>query len=415
MRTGHLNALKVAHLVRKKKPGHYGDGGGLYLAISRWGTASWTFRYRVGGRRGPLREMGLGSFDTWNLAEARERARKQRQLRDEGRDPLEERRAEREKKKLEEAKAMTFKACAEAYIKAHAVSWSKRHADEWPRSLGEYVYPMFGELPVQAVDVGLVMKALEPIWQTKTVTAGRVRGRIESVLDWATARRYRAGENPARWRGHLENLLPRVDKVRRVEHLPALPYDQVPSFMEELRGLDGVTARALEFAILTAGRTGEIVHARWDEFDNPNDAKIRTILGERMKSGKEHKIPLSEPAAAIVKQMSAVRCSDFVFPGQKPGRPFEASAMMALLRRWRPGTTVHGFRSAFSDWCAERTNFPAEVREMALAHAVGNKVEEAYRRGDLFEKRRQLAEAWAKFLATPVPASDNVISIAAAG
>jgi integrase len=415
MRTGHLNAMKVAKLVREKKRGHYGDGGGLYLAISRWGTASWTFRYRIGGRRGPLREMGLGPLGTFDLAEAREEARKQRQLRYAGRDPLEERRAAREKKKLEEAKAMTFKACAEAYIKSHAASWSMRHADEWPRSLGEYVYPVFGELPVQAVDVGLVMKALEPIWQTKTVTAGRVRGRIESVFDWATARRYRTGENPARWRGHLENLLPRVDKVRRVEHLPALPYDQVPSFMEELRGLDGVTARALEFAILTAGRTGEIVHARWDEIDNPDDAKIRMIPGERMKSGKEHKIPLSEPAAAIVKQMSAVRCSDFVFPGQKPGRPFEASAMMALLRRWRPGTTVHGFRSAFSDWCAERTNFPAEVREMALAHAVGNKVEEAYRRGDLFEKRRQLAEAWAKFLATPVPASDNVISIAAAG
>jgi integrase len=414
MRTGQLNALKVAKLVREKKPGHYGDGGGLYLAISRWGTASWTFRYRMGGRRGALREMGLGSLDTWDLAKARERARKQRQLRDEGLDPLDERRAEREKKKLEAAKAMTFKACAEAFIKAHRSAWSQRHAAEWPRSLAEYVYPVFGELPVQAVDVGLVLKVLEPFWQTRTVTAGRVRGRIESVLGWATARGYRTtAENPARWRGHLENLLPRGDKVRRVKHLAALPYTQVPEFMAELREQNGVAARTLEFAVLTAARTGEVLGARWDEFDLPN--QLWTIPADRTKARKEHRIPLSDAALAIVEQMRAIRSCDFVFPGIKPRQPLSPAVLRILLRRLRPGTTVHGFRSAFRDWCAERTNFPAEVREMALAHAVGSKVEEAYRRGDLFQKRRQLAEAWARFLAMPAPAAEDKGKLVAIG
>jgi hypothetical protein len=224
-RSGKLNAVKVAALVRARKPGFYGDGGSLYLQVSRYGSASWVFRYRVGGR---LRDHGLGSLDTWSLAEARERARKCRQLRGEGRDPIEERRAERKNAKLEAAKAMTFQACAEHYIASHKAGWKNpKHAAQWPATLGTYVYPAFGQLPVSAVDTGLVMKVLEPIWTAKPETAGRVRGRIESVLDWAAARGYRQGENPARWRGHLDKLLPKKSKVSRVEHHAALPHDEL--------------------------------------------------------------------------------------------------------------------------------------------------------------------------------------------
>jgi integrase len=402
--------MKVAALVRTKKPGHHGDGGGLYLQISRYaGSASWVFRYRMRGR---LREAGLGSVDTWSLAEARERARQFRQLRGEDRDPIEERRAGQQKARVEAAKAMTFQACAQAYIKAHAAGWrNPKHAEQWPNTLGTYVYPVFGAVPVQAVDVGLVMKALEPIWTQKPETASRIRGRIESVLDWATARGYRQGENPARWRGHLENLLPKKSKVRRVEHHAALPYEEISSFMAELRGQESIAARALEFAILTAARTGEAIGARWGEIDLAE--RLWAVPGERMKAGREHRVPLSDRALVIVEEMRAIRSGDFVFGGARTGRSLSNMAMTMTLRRMGCGElTVHGFRSTFRDWAAERTNFPSEVAEMALAHVVGDKVEAAYRRGDLFQKRRQLAEAWARFCASP-PASEKVVPIGA--
>jgi integrase len=398
-RSGKLTALKVAALARAKKPGFFGDGGGLYLQISRYaGSASWVFRYRAGGR---LRDHGLGSLDTWSLAEARKRAKKCRQLRDEGRDPIEERRAERENAKLDATKAMTFQACAERYIASHKAGWrNPKHAAQWPATLGAYVYRVFGELPAQAIDTGLVMKALEPIWTEKPETASRVRGWIESVLDWAKARGYRQGENPARWRGHLDHLLPARSKVRRVRHYPALSYAELPAFMAALRAQEGFAARALEFAILTAARTGEVIGARWDEMNIAG--RLWTVSAERMKAGKEHRVPLSDAALVIVEQMASIRSCEFVFPGAKANRPLSNMVFLMLLRRMGHGElTVHGFRSTFSDWCSEHTNFPAEVREMALAHVVGDKVEAAYCRGDLFEKRRQLAQAWARFCGAP--------------
>jgi integrase len=344
---------------------------------------------------------GLGSAAVFSLAEARQKAIAGRRLAAEGIDPIEHRAGQAAAWALATAKAMTFRACAESYIASHRAAWrNPKHAAQWPATLATYVYPSFGALAVQAIDVGLVMKAIEPIWTVKPETAGRVRGRIESILDWATTRGYRTGANPARWRGHLENLLPKKSKVRRVEHHAALPYPEIGAFMAELRQQEGVAGRALEFAILTAARTGEVIGARWDEI---NIAERQwTIPDERMKAGKEHRVPLSDAALAIVDKLAEIRRGDHVFPGGKAGRPISNMAMLMLLRRMGRGDlTAHGFRSSFRDWAAERTGFPAEVAEMALAHAVADKVEAAYRRGDLFDKRRQLAEAWAKFCDAP--------------
>jgi integrase len=295
---------------------------------------------------------------------------------------------------------MTFDGCAAAYIDAHKTGWQNaKHRDQWRNTLTSYASPMFGSLPVQAVDVGLVMKALESIWQTKPETASRLRGRIEAVLDWAKVRGYREGENPARWRGHLDKLLPAPSKVRKVEHHPALPYDELADFVAALRSQEGVAARALGFLILTAARTGEVIGSRWDEVDL--EEKIWVVPAARMKAGREHRVPLSEAAAAVLEQMKQIRESDFVFPGGKKGKPLSNMAMLAVLKRMDRGElTAHGFRSSFRDWAAERTNYPHEVAEMALAHTVGDKVEAAYRRGDLFQKRRQIMEAWARFCET---------------
>jgi integrase len=401
---GKLTALAVNQAKRR---GYYGDGGGLFLQVSPSGAKSWVFRFKEAGK---LREMGLGPTHTVSLAEARQKALECRKARLDGRDPIEARRAERMQVKLDAARAMTFAACAERYIASHKAGWrNPKHAAQWPATLGTYVYPVFGSLPVQAVDVGLVMKAIEPIWTEKPETASRVRGRIEAVLDWATARGYRQGENPARWRGHLENLLPKRSKVRRVEHHAALPYAEIAAFTAELRQQEGVAARALEFAILTAARTGEVIGAKWAEIDLGE--RLWTIPAERMKAGKEHRVPLSDAAVAILEEMRKVRQADQIFPGGKAGRPISNMAMLMLLRRMGRGDlTAHGFRSSFRDWAAERTGFPAEVAEMALAHTVSGKVEAAYRRGDLFQKRRQLSEAWAKFCAA-APAAGKVVPI----
>jgi integrase len=399
---GKLTALAISQAKRR---GYYGDGGGLFLQVSAAGSKSWVFRFRDGGR---LREMGLGPTHTVSLAEARQKALDSRKARLDGKDPIADRKAARSAAGLEAAKAMTFKDCAERYIAAHKAGWrNPKHAAQWPSTLAAYVYPAFGSLPVQAVDVGLVMKALEPIWTEKPETAGRVRGRIESVLDYATARGWRTGENPARWRGHLENLLPKKAKVRRVEHHAALPYAEVAGFMAARRQQEGVAARALEFAILTAARTGEVIGARWEEISLAD--KLWAIPAERMKAGREHRVPLSARAIAILEDLAQVREGEFVFPGGRHGRPISNMAMLMTLRRMGRGDlTAHGFRSSFRDWAAERTTFPAEVAEMALAHTVSDKVEAAYRRGDLFQKRRQLAEAWAKFCAV-APAAGAVV------
>jgi integrase len=389
---GKLTTLSVRQARHR---GLYGDGGGLFLQVSERGTKSWVFRFKKDGR---LRVMGLGPVHTIGLAEARERARECRRLRLDGIDPIEVRRSRQVATRLEEARAMTFTQCAAAYIVAHRAGWrNAKHAAQWSATLAAYVDPVLGNLAVQSVDIALVLRVLEPIWTTKPETASRVRGRIENVLDWATARGYRAGENPARWRGHLENLLPKRSKVRRVEHHAALPYPEIGPFMVELHQQEGIAARALEFTILTASRTGEVIEARWNEINIAE--KLWVVPGARMKAGKEHRVPLSRRAMVIVNEMFAIRSGDYVFPGAKAGRALSNMAFLMLLRRMSRGDlTTHGFRSSFRDWAAEVTAFPAEVAEMALAHTVSSKVEAAYRRGDLLEKRRQLAEAWAAYV-----------------
>jgi integrase len=273
-------------------------------------------------------------------------------------------------------------------------------AHQWERTLATYAAPVIGDLPVQAIDTALVLQVVEPLWNMSRRPRALLRGRIEAILDWAAARGYRKGDNPARWKGHLENLLPKKTKVHRTEHHPALPYAKV--FMAVLRKQDGIAARALEFAILTASRTTEVRGAKWEEFDLAG--RLWTVPAGRMKRGREHRVPLSDRALAIVEEMAAIRSCDFVFPGQKTGRPIGQMALAQVLGRLNGGITVHGFRSCFSHWCTECTNFPAEAREMALAHAVGSKVEAAYRRGDLFEKRRALMAACASYITSSAPA-----------
>jgi integrase len=390
-RSNRLSAVEVRGIGQK---GMFHDGGGLYLQVSAAGAKSWIFRFMLDGR---AREMGLGPVQVIPLAEARKRAAECRRMRLDGIDPIEARSARRGWKKLEAAKAMTFDACAAAYIAAHEASWrNAKHREQWRNTLSSYAGPVFGSLPVQSIDVGLVMKALEPIWHTKPETASRLRGRIEAVLDWATVRSYRNGENPARWRGHLDKLLPARSKVHKVKHYPALPYDEMADFMTALRTQEGIAARALEFLILTAARTGEVINAPWDEVDL--DGKLWVVSAARMKAGREHRVPLSAAAMAILEQMKEIREGAFVFSGGKKGKPLSNMAMLAVLKRMGRGNlTAHGFRSTFRDWAAECTNFPREVVEMALAHTIESKVEAAYRRGDLFQKRRRLREAWARF------------------
>ncbi|HMF06257.1 MAG TPA: site-specific integrase [Methylocella sp.] len=325
--------------------------------------------------------------------------------------------------RLEAAKAITFKQCAESYIKTHRVSWrNAKHAAQWEATLATYAEPIIGALPVQVVDTALVMKVLEqevcdapdkptaPLWTVRPETASRLRGRMESILDWAKVRGHREGENPARWRGHLDKLLPARAKVRKVEHHAALPYTELPDFMTALRTHGGIAARALEFAILTAARTGETIAATWDEI---NIGKKVWMPPGRMKAGREHRVPLAARALAILQEMKPAPGAEtkFIFAGGRAGKPLSNMALLMLLRRMGRGDlTAHGFRSSFRDWAAERTSFPSEVVEMALAHAVGSKVEAAYRRGDLFDKRRRLMDAWAEFLATAPNERSKVVS-----
>jgi integrase len=415
---GKLTAMAVQRAKAKDfRTGHGGllsDGGGLYLSIGENDNKSWIYRYKRPGKQTST-DHGLGSYPDVSLAEARELATECRRMRRNGIDPIDSRRAARAQEKLETAKMMTFRQCGDAYIESHKAGWrNPKHAAQWPATLEAYAYPIFGSLPAQAVDIGLVMKVIEPMWQTKTETASRLRGRIESILDWATTRGYRQGENPARWRGHLENLLPKKSRVRRVEHHAALPYTELGGFMAALRGQDGIVARALEFTILTASRAGEAISARWSEVNLTE--RIWVVPAERMKAGREHRVPLSDRVIEILDDMARVGENEFVFPGARKRRPISAASFFKLLRRMGRGDLhTHGFRSVFSDWCSERTNFPAEVREMALAHAVGDKVEAAYRRGDLFQKRRQLMDAWARVCSAPATdKTDTVVPLAAA-
>jgi integrase len=381
------------------------DGGNLYLqcTIGRDGHVrrSWLFRYEQGGRR---REMGLGSLDTNGLSEARERARACRQLLLDKIDPIEHRRKVIENRAVQAAKNKTFGEVATAYLKAHAHEWKNpKHAWQWEQSLTKEVKAITS-LPVNAIDTSHILQVLEPIWCEKPETASRIRGRIERVLAYATAAQYRTREsgNPARWDGHLEELLGSKVLAQRAKrtrtgksgHHPALPYADLPQLMTMLRRLDSLSARALEFTVLMAARTSETIGADWSEIDL--EAKTWTVPGTRMKAGKEHKVPLSGRAVHILEQLS----------GSRTGRVFPPSnmAMLQCLRGLRPGLTTHGFRSTFMDWAHERTAFPKVVIDMALAHQVGDKVEAAYRRGDLFEKRRQLMHAWCGYCTTHAPA-----------
>ena len=381
---GRLSAVSIV----KKTPGYHADGACLYLRVAPKGAGrGWIFRYASGGK---TRDMGLGSFPAISLAAARELAAECRKQVKQGIDPIERRRAERATRSVEAAKTLSFDNCALEYVKEHEAGWrNAKHRAQWTSSLRCYVSPVFGKLPIAAVDVGMVLRALKPIWNAKPETAARVRGRIEAVLDWAAVHGYRGRENPARWKGNLEGALPNRAGKRLVEHLPALPYTEIAAFMAALRGRQERPAPALEFTILTAARSGETLGATWDEIDLEN--KVWKIPAARMKAGREHRVPLTPPALAVLQRMLAIRDGELVFPGPKRGRPLRN--MSAFLRRMgRDDLTVHGFRSTFRDWAAERTSFPREVVEMALAHRVGTDVELAYRRSDLFEQRRRLMD-----------------------
>jgi integrase len=391
-----IERLSVLKVERVNKPGMYADGGGLYLRVTTEGAKNWVLRYMLDRRP---RWMGLGPLALYGLQEARARALDARRKRHDGVDPIEARRAERAQQRLDAAKALTFKECAESYIASHRAGWrNDKHKYQWSATLSTYAYPAIGTLPVQAVDTALVLKVLEPIWTVKPETAGRVRQRIESILDVAKVRGYRDGENPARWRGHLDKLLPARSKVRAVEHHAALPYAQLPALLASLREREAVSARALEFLILTAGRTGEVIGARCGEIDLLD--KIWTVPAARMKTHRDHRVPLSARAVAILQAMQEARDGDnaFVFPGPRPGKPLSNVALLRLLERMGLNDlTVHGFRATFKTWASELTSSQNEIVEASLAHTIGGRVEQAYRRGDLFEKRRRLVQQWAAF------------------
>lgn len=401
-------------------PGLYGDGNGLYLQVSNRNTKAWIFRFMIRGR---ARKMGLGDIDQVSLKDARKLAQAKRLLVVDGVDPIEDRKTRKAalvvEREATRAKATTFRQCAEAYIKAHQSGWkSAKHASQWAATLEAYAYPVIGSLPVALVDRSHVMKILEPIWTTKTETASRVRGRVEKKLDRARAIGLREGENPARWTGHLDQLLPRKTQVSPVEHFAALPYKQMPAFMTKLRKRDGVSARALEFTILNITRTANTIGAKWSQIDEKE--QTWTIPGELMKGKKgkrrpDHVIPLSDRALAILQDLPRDG-GEFVFPGAKEGAGLSNMAMAETLKEMGydgDTATVHGFRSTFKDWASEQTSYANELTEMAMAHTVSNKVEAAYRRGDMREKRVRLMEDWAGYCEGQAVGGDNVVAIGA--
>jgi integrase len=375
-----LTVVKIKSLTKR---GRYGDGRGLWLQVDG-DRKSWLYRFMLNGR---ARSMGLGPYPEVSLAEARDKALECRRLCVRGIDPIEARKGDRASQK-------TFQQCAEEFIQSHKAGWSNaKQVRQWTQSLTDYAFPVFGSLPVGAVDTSLVMKAVQPIWTEKAETASRVRGRIENILDWAKTHGYRVGENPARWRGHLENLLPSHAKVRKIEHFAAIPYSEMPNFLADLREEGSVFARALEFLILTAARSGEVLGATWPEINL--EQRVWIIPAARMKAGREHRVPLSDAALALLH-----RGEGFVFGNRR--KPIAGMSLRTLLQRMGREATIHGFRSSFRDWAAEQTDFPSEVVEMALAHVVGNKVETAYRRTDLFDRRRELMNAWAQFCSSEI-------------
>jgi integrase len=411
---GMLSSRRVA--TAKPKRGRkalvIADGGNLYLqcVVGKDGgiSRSWVFRFGLDGKR---REMGVGPTHTVSLAEARDKARSLRQQLLDGIDPLEARETARRARIAEAAKAMTFRQCAEAYIKLHGGGWGREHSRQWDASLRTYVLPRIGDVPVRDIDQAMVMRIIEPIWTTKTVTASRVLNRVEAVMDYALAHKFAQGDNPAR----VLAALPKQSKIAPVEHLTALPWQEVPAFMSALRGLKSTAARCVEFLILCAARTGEAMGARWDEIDLK--AKTWTIPASRMKAGKEQRVPLSPAALEVLSSLPHE--GSLVFGGDKVlGETALRRTVLAKLRpgttRWRSAITTHGFRASFKTWASESTNYAPEIVEVALAHKRGGKVEESYQRGDLFEKRRRLMDAWCKFCSEGAPAAASVVPMRSA-
>lgn len=394
-----LGALQVGRLTGD---GLHAVGGvpGLHLQI-RGEARSWVLRAKVGDKR---RDIGLGGVDAVTLSQAREKARTLRAKIAEGIDPVEERKAAR----AALVPVLTFKEATRRMIAARSAEWrNEKHKAQWRSTLETYAWPTIGALPVDRITVAHVVDLLEPIWTTKTETASRVRGRIESVLAWATAAQLRTGDNPARWKGNLDQLLAKPTKIRKVKHHAAMPVDAMPAFMTALRDRDGMSARALEFLALTAARSGEVRGARWSEIDL--DGALWTVPAERMKAGKEHRVPLSAPAMKLLRALPRMAGTDLVFPAPR-GSELSDMALSAVMRRMKVDAVPHGLRSTFRDWTAERTNYPRDVAEMALAHTIGDKVEAAYRRGELLTKRTKLMADWARFIGSPAPV-DNVTPI----
>ncbi len=398
-----LNRLSVKLIENLNKRGYYADGGGLYFRVSEFDTKSWAFRFTYVAK---AREMGLGPFPDVSLKEARERAAEARKLLRDGIDPIEQRQATRSTVAAARAAALTFEQCATAFIAAKEHEWKNaKHGSQWRNTLATYAYPVIGKILVRDIALPHVLQILEPVWVTKTETATRLRGRIEKVLDFATSKGYRTGDNPARWRGHLDNLLAKPSKVATVDHHAALPYAGIGAFMVDLRQQAGMGARALEFAILTAARSGEVRGATWSEVDL--EAAVWTIPAARMKAGKEHRIPLSDAAVDLLRALPRIDGSEFLFPNTK-GAELSDMTLTAVLRRMNRPITVHGFRSTFRDWAGETTAYPREVIEHALAHQLKDKAEAAYARGTLFEKRRRLMADWATYCATEKKAAEVV-------
>jgi len=397
-----LSALEVGRL---KAPGLHAVGGvaGLHLQVTAAGARTWVLRIMVGGKR---RDMGLGGFPTVSLAQAREKAREARTAVEKGIDPIAERAAARSALEASRGASVTFEEAARKFIAAKSGEWKNvKHGQQWSNTLETYAFPIVGKIACADVALPHVLKILEPIWTDKTETASRLRGRIESVLDWATVRGFRKGENPARWKGHLDKILPAPGKVAKVEHHEAVTLNDLGAFVRDLRQRDGIAARALEFLILTAARSGEVRGATWAEIDMAG--RVWTIPPERMKAGKEHRAPLSDEAVRLLESLPRFAGNDLVFPSPR-GLVLSDMTLTAVMRRMKREEVPHGFRSTFRDWAAERTNYPREVAEMALAHAIGNAVEAAYRRGDLFEKRARMMQEWAKFCDAPAPAGNVV-------
>jgi integrase len=398
------------------KPGLYHDGGGLYLQVSDRETKAWVYRFMMAGR---ARKMGLGDFDLVSLKDARKKRDAAYSLVIDGVDPIDERQTRKAAQVAETAKALTFKECAEGYIEAHRAGWkSVKHADQWAATLETYAYPVIGKMQVQMVETAHVMKIIEPIWKEKTETASRVRGRIEKILDRAKALKLRSGENPAAWRGHLDQLLPAKSQVSPVENHPALPYAELPEFMAKLRAKEGVSARALEFTILTVARTGDTIGAPRREIDKTE--KLWTVPAARVKGKRgarkrDHVVPLTKQALAVLAEVPVEGA--YVFPGGKEGAGLSNAAMSELLKGmgYSPDfATVHGFRSTFTDWAADQTDYPNEMLELAKAHTVSDKVEAAYRRGNMRAKRARMMADWAAYCDGKAVGGDNVVKIGAA-